>query len=84
MSGPYRALPLLLSMCTTIDDAFVEEVGPFGQMLCAEARTRWLASGNKMKTTDLDSYVALLAAEIDEPEVRTAFVRRARGIVGMR
>jgi hypothetical protein len=84
MTGPYRALPLLLNMCTAIDNAFIEEVGPFGQMLCAEARTRWLATGNKMKTTDLDPYVALLAREIDDPQQQSAFLRRARAIVGTR
>jgi hypothetical protein len=84
MTGPYRALPLLLNMCAAIDNLFIEEVGPFGQLLCAEARTRWLASGNKMKTTDLDPYIVMLAAEIDGPERKSTFQLRARAIVGTR
>ncbi len=84
MAGPYRALPLLLNICTAIDNAFIEEVGPFGQMLCAEARTLWLATGNKMKTTDLDPYIALLVQEIDDPQRKSAFLKRARALIGTR
>ena len=84
MTGPYRALPLLANLCTEIDSAFVEEVGPFGRMLCTEARSRWLAGGNKMKTSDLEPYIEMLASEIDERERMIAFVAKARRIVGVR
>jgi hypothetical protein len=84
MTGPYRALPLLANFCTEIDSAFVEEVGPFGRMLCAEVRSRWLSTGNRMKTSDLEPYIEMLASEIDDRERMIAFVARARGIVGVR
>ena len=67
MTGTYRALPLLLNLCTAIDGAFVEEVGPFGQMLRADARERWLATGSKMKTSDLGPCIETLANEIGAP-----------------
>jgi hypothetical protein len=38
----------------------------------------WLATGNKTKPADVEEYVALLAASIDNREQRDAFVAEAR------
>ena len=84
MTGPFRALPILLQLCDAIDALFVEHVGPFGQMITGEARGRWLASGNKMKTSDVDEYMGLLAQEIDDRAQRAEFVAQARALVGVR
>jgi hypothetical protein len=84
MTGPFRALPILLQLCDAIDALFIEHVGPFGQMITGEARTRWLGSGNKMKTSDVDDYVALLAQEIEDRGQRTEFILQARALVGVR
>ena len=84
MTGTNHVIPLLLEMCAAIDTAFVEETGPFGQMLCADARAAWIATGNKLKPADVVGYVRLLAAEIDEPARRAAFVARALALIGMR
>jgi hypothetical protein len=84
MTGPFRALPILLQLCDAIDELFIEQVGPFGQMITGEARARWLASGNKMKTSDVDEYMALLAREIEDREQRAGFVLQARALVGVR
>jgi hypothetical protein len=84
MTGPFRALPILLQLCDAIDALFIEHVGPFGQMITAEARSRWLAAGHKMKTSDVDDYMVLLAQEIEDREQRAEFVLQARQLVGVR
>jgi hypothetical protein len=78
MAGTHRALPVLLRICAVIDQLFIVEVGPFGQQLAADARTEWLATGNRLRPADVEQYVALLAQHIEEPERRDAFVRDAR------
>jgi hypothetical protein len=78
MAGTHRALPVLLRICAVIDQLFIVEVGPFGQQLAADARTEWLATGNRLRPADVEQYVALLAQHIEEPERRDAFVREAR------
>lgn len=75
---PHRALPVLLRICAAIDQLFVIEVGPFGARLAEDARAAWLATGNKTKPADVEEYLALLAASIDDREQRSAFVVEAR------
>jgi len=77
MASTHRALPVLLRICAVIDQLFVVEVGPFGQQLAADARTEWLATGNRLRPADVEQYVALLAQYIEDPERRDAFVRDA-------
>ena len=78
MPNAHRALPVLLRICTAIDQLFVIEVGPFGARLAEEARAAWLATANRTKPSDVEEYVALLAASIDNRESRDAFVAEAR------
>ena len=78
MPNAHRALPVLLRICAAIDQLFVIEVGPFGARLAEDARAAWLATGNKTKPADVEEYVALLAASIDDREQRGAFVAEAR------
>jgi hypothetical protein len=77
MSTAHRALPVLLRICATIDRLFIVEVGPFGAQLAEDARSAWLASGNKNRPADVEQYVVLLAQNIDDPERRRAFVTEA-------
>jgi hypothetical protein len=78
MPDAHRALPVLLRICGAIDRLFVIEVGPFGTRLAEDARAAWLATGNKNKPSDVEEYVALLAANIADREQRDAFVAEAR------
>jgi hypothetical protein len=84
MGGPYRVLPILQNLCKAIDDLYIEEVGPFGKMVTEETRAKWLATGNKVRTTDVDQYVLLLAEQLDDPWRRSEFVTRARELIGVR
>jgi hypothetical protein len=77
MPDAHRALPVLLRICAAIDRLFVVEVGPFGTRLAEDARAAWLATGNKNKPSDVEEYVALLAASIEDREQRDAFVAEA-------
>jgi hypothetical protein len=77
MNTAHRALPVLLRICTAIDQLFVLEVGPFGTQIAEDARAAWLATGNKNRPADVEQYVALLAQNIDDPERRAAFVQDA-------
>ena len=81
MTGPFRALPILQNLCAAIDALFIEEVGPFGQMVTEEARASWLASGNKVQTSDVDEYMALLAGDRGPRAARRI---RGGGVVGVR
>jgi hypothetical protein len=78
MPDAHRALPVLLRICGAIDQLFVIEVGPFGTSLAEDARASWLSTGNKNKPSDVEQYLALLAANIGDPEQRAAFVADAR------
>src|SRR6266699_779844 len=49
MASTHRALPVLLRICAVIDQLFIVEVGPFGQQLAEDARTEWLATGNRLR-----------------------------------
>jgi hypothetical protein len=77
MPNAHRALPVLLRICSVIDQLFVIEVGPFGARLAEDARAAWLATGNKTKPSDVEAYVKLLAANIDDRKSRDAFVAEA-------
>lgn len=83
MPGPFRVLPILNSLCAQIDELYIEEVGPFGTMVAEEVRAKWLATGNKVRTTDVDQYIGLLAEQLDDPWKRSEFVMRARQLVGI-
>ena len=72
---------MLLRICAVIDQLFIVEVGPFGQQLAADARTAWLATGNRLRPADVEQYVASLAQHIEDPKRRDAFVRDARECV---
>ncbi len=74
----HRALPILLRICSAIDQLFVVEVGPFGVQLADDARAAWLATGNKNRPADVEQYVDLLAQNIDDYDRRDAFVAEAR------
>jgi len=78
MTTEHRALPMLLRICAEIDRLFVIEVGPFGTALAHDARAAWLATGNKIRPSDVEQYVDLLAASIDNDGRRDAFVADAR------
>jgi hypothetical protein len=84
MSGPFRVLPILQNLCAAIDELYIEEVGPFGAMITDEARAKWIATGNKVRTSDVDQYIALLAEQLDDPWKRSEFVVRARQLIGIR
>jgi hypothetical protein len=47
MENAHRALPFLLRICAAIDRLFIMEVGPFGTQLAEDARSTWLATGNR-------------------------------------
>jgi len=81
MSTAHRALPVLLRICAAIDRLFIVEVGPFGKELAEDARTAWLETGNKIRPSDVEQYVALLAQNIADPERREAFVEEAKACI---
>ena len=83
MPGPYRVLPILQNLCAAIDELYIEEVGPFGTMVVGEVRAKWVATGNKVRTSDVDQYIAMLAEQLDDPWKRSEFVMRARQLVGI-
>ena len=77
-----RVLPLLASLCDALDQVFVDEVGPFGQLIVSEAREQWQSAGHRVKTSDVSEYAVLLAREITEPAQRAQFLARARALIG--
>jgi hypothetical protein len=81
MAATHRALPTLLRICAVIDQLFIVEVGPFGAQLAEDARSAWLATGNKMRPADIEQYVALLVQHIEDPERREAFMSDARDCI---
>lgn len=83
MNETFRILPLLTRMCSAVDGLFVEYVGPFGELLIGEARTAWLAAGNKTRSSDIESYIARLACEIVDDVQRNQFMNRAREAAGV-
>jgi hypothetical protein len=81
MNTAHRALPVLLRICAAIDRLFIVEVGPFGKELAEDARAVWLETGNKIRPSDVEQYVALLAQNIADPERREAFVEEAKACI---
>ncbi|HSS71499.1 MAG TPA: hypothetical protein VLQ46_12725 [Casimicrobiaceae bacterium] len=77
MSTAHRALPVLLRICAAIDQVFIVEVGPFGKEIAEDARAAWLETGNKIRPSDVEQYVAMLAQNIADPERRQAFMQEA-------
>ena len=84
MAGGHRVLPLLETLCSAIDQMFIEAVGPFGQLVVTETRAKWIAAGHRIRTTDVDDYIALLAREMPDAPLRAEFVARARALIGQR
>jgi hypothetical protein len=84
MTGPHRLRPILQGLCAAIDELYVEEAGPFGRTVAGEARAKWIATGNKVRTSDVDQYIMLLAEQLDDPWRRSEFVVRARELIGVR
>jgi len=75
-------MPFLETLCKALDRLFIDEVGPFGEFVVGETRATWSAAGPRMKPSDIEDYVALLAAEIPEARQRAEFVTRARELLG--
>jgi hypothetical protein len=77
MSGSHNAHRTVLEMCDAIDEQYVLEVGPFGQVVAEQTRARWLASGNKVNATHAFEYMKLLGRQIPDAAKREAFLARA-------
>ncbi len=82
MTDKPHVLPLLLGLCDRLDAAYIEAVGPFGQLVVSESRAAWLAAGPHLRTRDIYDYAVLLAREIEEPEARAQFIAAARALIG--
>ena len=82
MSDKSHVLPILVQLCDQLDQAFVETVGPFGDVVCAESRATWLAAGPHIRTRDIEAYIVLLAREVGDPDARAQFIAAARNIIG--
>jgi hypothetical protein len=82
MAGANRVMPFLETLCKALDRLFIDEVGPFGEFVVSETRAKWVAAGPRMKPSDIEDYVALLAQEIPEARQRAEFVTRARELLG--
>jgi len=81
MSGSHNAHQSVLEMCDAIDEQFVREVGPFGQVVAEQTRARWLASGNKINATHAFEYLQLLSKQIPGKDKREAFLGKAMRFV---
>jgi len=77
----HRAMPLLLRICAAIDELFIDEVGPQGAKLVAEARKAWLVPGNRSRPAEALEYVHLLAQHIRDPDARADFVEEAKDCI---
>jgi hypothetical protein len=82
MTGTNRVMPFLETLCKALDRLFIDEVGPFGEFVVTEIRAKWSATGPRMKPSDIEDYVVLLAQEIPETRQRAEFVTRARELLG--
>jgi hypothetical protein len=80
--GSPHVVPILLTLCAAIDGLFIETVGPFGALVVKEARATWLAGGHRIRTSDIESYIALLAREIPDADERKQFAAGAHELVG--
>jgi len=82
MSSQTRVLPILVELCDQLDQAFIEAVGPFGDLVVAESRVAWLAEGPHLRTRDVETYIVLLAREVADDDARAQFLAAARAIIG--
>jgi hypothetical protein len=81
MPESHHTLPILAKFCDRIDELFIEQVGPFGQLLILESRQTWCTSGAHVKPSDVRQYIALLAREIPELDKRQTFVAKADALL---
>ncbi len=77
-----QVLPILAELCDLLDRAFIEQVGPFGSLIVSETRAAWLRGGPRIRASDVETYIAMLAREITDPATREHFVQAARDVVG--
>jgi len=77
-----HVVPILLQLCTNIDRVFIEQVGPFGDLVVQEARKAWIAGGPRIKTSAVEAYISLLAGEIPDKKDRASFILRAHEVIG--
>lgn len=82
LSTRAHVLPILIELADQLDRAFIETVGPFGELVVAEARSAWLAAGPRIRTRDIEDYVVLLADEVGDAEARKQFLASARAVIG--
>jgi len=82
LSNTPHVLPLLVGLCDQLDRAFIETVGPFGELVVGEARGQWQAGGARVRTRDIEDYVVLLAREIADADARAQFLALARQVIG--
>ena len=73
-----RISPVLVPMCTAIDNLLVKTVGPFGTFLAEQGREEWLDQGKRMRPADVESYIQLLAKHVSNSEQKAAFIKDAR------
>ena len=77
-----QVLPILAELCDLLDQAFIEQVGPFGELVVGEARAAWVRGGPRIRASDIEAYIALLAREITDGATREHFLAAARDVVG--
>lgn len=82
MTEAHRSLTILLKLCDQIDALFIEEVGPFGQLVVTETRESWLDAGPRVKTNDVRHYIDLLAREIPDADRSQHFLTKANALFG--
>ncbi|HEY7905032.1 MAG TPA: hypothetical protein VIH36_16400 [Casimicrobiaceae bacterium] len=82
MTHKPHVLPILIQLCDVLDRTFIETVGPFGELVVSEARVEWLAAGARIRTRDIEDYVALLAREVNDADARRQFLAAARAVIG--
>ncbi len=82
MSSKSHVLPILVELCDQLDRAFIETVGPFGELVVSESRAKWIAAGPHVRTRDVEAYAVLLAREVGDTDARDQFIAAARGIIG--
>lgn len=80
----YKVRKEILDMCDAIDEQFVFEVGPFGEVVVEEVREAWLNSGNKVTVGHAIGYIKLLAEQIPGAQKQVSFSKRAMGCVKLR
>jgi hypothetical protein len=79
MPPAFRALPVLLRICAEMTDSLSSKSDHWPA--AAEDAGARLATGNKLKPSDVNEYVALLARHIADAERREAFSSEARACI---